>query len=80
MKTEPHPKIGVVLTAWLTETETANRLNIAKKTLQKWRLQGGPLRYAKFGSAVRYSVADIEEFERDSLRSSTSGHQPQSTR
>ena len=33
---------------------------------------GDGLRFAKFGSAVRYAVADIEDFERRCLRTSTS--------
>lgn len=57
---------------WLTEAETADRLRMTRKWLQKERLTGGRLRFAKFGSAVRYAVADIEAFERASLRSSTS--------
>ena len=57
---------------WLTEGEAARRLNISQKWLQKKRLEGGGLRFAKFGSAVRYALADIEEFEQASLRASTS--------
>jgi hypothetical protein len=57
---------------WLTEAEAANRLNMSVKWLQKGRLRGGGPKYAKFGSAVRYAVADIEEFERANLRTSTS--------
>lgn len=57
---------------WLTEIDTARRLGMSRKWLQKARLTGhGPL-FAKFGSAVRYSLRDIEEFERASLRHSTS--------
>lgn len=40
---------------WLTEQETAQRLGMSQKWLQKARLNGGTLRYAKFGSAVRYA-------------------------
>ena len=57
---------------WLTEAEVSRRLNISQKWLQKKRLEGGGLRFAKFGSAVRYSLADVEQFEDRSLRSSTS--------
>lgn len=57
---------------WLTEAETAQRLNMSVKWLQKERLRGGGLPFAKFGSAVRYSLAKIEEFERGSQRNSTS--------
>ncbi|GGD64863.1 helix-turn-helix domain-containing protein [Aurantiacibacter arachoides] len=57
---------------WLTEAEAASRLSMSKKWLQKMRLKGGGPRYAKFGSAVRYSLKYLEEFEEDSLRLSTS--------
>jgi len=57
---------------WLTEAQTAERLNLSVEWLQKERLKGSRIRFAKFGAAVRYSVEDIEEFERQSLRGSTS--------
>lgn len=59
---------------WLTEVETAMRLRMSKKWLQKARTKGGGPRFAKFGSAVRYAVSDIEQFEKSRLRSSTSDH------
>lgn len=59
-------------TRWLTETETARRLGMSVKWLQKMRVSGGGIRFAKFGNAVRYSVADIEDFESSALRTSTS--------
>lgn len=59
-------------TAWLTEAETADRLRMSVKWLRKMRLVGGGVRFAKFGSAVRYSLSDIEQYERESLRVSTS--------
>lgn len=59
-------------TLWLTEAQTAKRLNMSVKWLQKDRLVGSRIPFAKFGTAVRYSLADIEQFERNSVRSSTS--------
>lgn len=64
--------IEVAAKRWLTETETAQRLGMSVKWLQKMRVSGGGLRFAKFGSAVRYALGDIEQFERDAIRSSTS--------
>jgi len=58
--------------AYLTETELAMRLNLSVKWLQKMRLVGGGIPYAKFGSAVRYPIDAIEDFERKALRGSTS--------
>lgn len=57
---------------WLTEQETSARLNISKKWLQKARIEGGGPRFAKFGGAVRYSIADLQDFEKSSVRKSTS--------
>lgn len=57
---------------WLTETQTAERLNMSVKWLQKERLHGSRIPFAKFGSAVRYSISDIEQFERDSVQTCTS--------
>lgn len=62
------------MSGWLTERQAAAHLNMSRKWLQKARLTGEGPRFAKFGSAVRYAVADIEEFERSSLRHSTSDH------
>ena len=57
---------------WLTETEAAYRLGMSTKWMQKMRHSGFGPRYAKFGSAVRYSLSDLEKYERERLRSSTS--------
>ena len=65
------PDKGVV-PLWLTESETALRLSMSTKWLQKARLSGTGPRFAKFGSAVRYSVAGLEAYERACLRASTS--------
>jgi hypothetical protein len=65
-------KSDTIRARWLTEVEAAAHLNMSRKWLQKARLTGGGPRFAKFGAAVRYSMADLEEFERLSLRHSTS--------
>jgi hypothetical protein len=57
---------------WLNETETAARLNMSVKWLQNDRHNGSRIPYAKFGSAVRYALEDIEAFEHRSMRRSTS--------
>ena len=59
---------------WLSEAQAAERLNMSVKWLQKARLTGtnAAPRFAKFGSSVRYSVADLEQYERNCLRLSTS--------
>jgi hypothetical protein len=56
----------------LNELQVAERFNVSVKTIRKWRLNGGGPRYRKFGSAVRYALADIEAFEEACARRSTS--------
>lgn len=58
--------------AYWTEVQVAERLNMSVKWLQKMRLAGGGIPYHKFGTKVRYGVADVLEFERESVRNSTS--------
>ena len=72
MKQHLPSQLDAAAKRWLTEAETARRLGMSVKWLQKGRLHGGPLPHAKFGGAVRYALADIEKFERDSIRLSTS--------
>lgn len=71
--TQDHTRIeNGALCQWLTETQAAERLSMSVKYLQKCRYSGGGPPYAKFGSAVRYSIADLETFERASLQDNTS--------
>ena len=46
----------------LNEEQAAQRLNVAVKTLQKWRGVGGGPRFVKLGRCVRYSAADLEDY------------------
>jgi hypothetical protein len=47
---------------FLTEHEAASYLRLSPKTLSKWRLiKTGPA-FHRFGSAVRYSLSDLEDF------------------
>jgi excisionase family DNA binding protein len=46
----------------LTETEAAAHLGLKVATLRAWRHQGrGPV-YVRLGRAVRYLLADVQEF------------------
>lgn len=54
-----------------TEKELAERLSVSTKTLQAWRQQGKPPAFMKINRSVRYSIADIEKFERDVVATST---------
>jgi len=49
----------------LTEKAAASHLGITRKSLSRWRLAGrGPIA-RKFGSVVRYSVRDLDQFVTD---------------
>lgn len=46
----------------IREAEAADYLGLSPKTLARWRWAGkGPL-FHKFGSAVRYSISELESF------------------
>lgn len=45
---------------WLTKTQTALRLNISVRTLDRWYCQGiGPLRYNN-GEIIRYKRIEVD--------------------
>ena len=45
---------------FLSDLEVQTRLGVPRKTLQNWRVLGRGPRFRKFGSGVRYSVADLD--------------------
>jgi hypothetical protein len=56
----------------LNQTQLAERWDVAEATLERWRSDGiGPV-FMKIQGRVLYRVEDIETFESDSLRQSTS--------
>lgn len=63
-------------TTHLSQSELATRWRISMRTLERWRWLGEGPRYIKLGGRVVYRLADIEAFEADKLRSSTSQTQP----
>lgn len=46
----------------LRETDAATYLELAPKTLARWRWAGKGPAFYKLGSAVRYSVDDLDSF------------------
>lgn len=56
----------------LTEAELAARWKMSPKSLQRWRFNGTGVRHLKLSRKVVYLVKDVEDFERKSMRSSTS--------
>jgi hypothetical protein len=57
---------------FITEKQLADRWNISVKAIQRWRVVGQGPKWMKFGSAVRYPLAEVEKVEAASIRSSTS--------
>ena len=56
----------------LNQTDLADRWDVAETTLERWRSDGiGPV-YMKIQGRVLYRIEDIEAFETNSLRQSTS--------
>jgi excisionase family DNA binding protein len=56
----------------LKEQEAADRLGLSVKTLRQWRWAGKGPRFKKFGSAVRYSEADLAAYIESAARDNTS--------
>ena len=52
--------------AALTESEVADQLGLSVATLRAWRHRGKGPRFLRFGRAVRYLPADLEDFIRAS--------------
>jgi hypothetical protein len=54
------------------QRQLADRWDLSEATLERWRSEGiGPI-FLKLQGQVRYRIEDIESFEADSLRKSTS--------
>jgi predicted site-specific integrase-resolvase len=50
---------------YLTQTQLAERWQVAESTLERWRSEGiGPI-YMKMMGRVRYRLSDITDFEED---------------
>lgn len=56
----------------LNQRQLADRWDVSEATLERWRTEGlGPV-FLKLQGRVLYRVEDVEAFETDSLRKSTS--------
>ena len=64
----------------LHQVELARRWKLSPRTLERWRWLGQGPRYVKIGGRVVYRLEDVEAFEVDSLRTSTSTSMPQLSR
>jgi hypothetical protein len=61
---------------FLNQTELSRRWGISPRTLERWRWLGEGPRFLKLGGRVVYRLEDIEAFEAEKLRSSTSQTEP----
>ena len=60
-----------VSTRHLNQRELAERLNISPRTLERWRWLGEGPPFLKIGGRVVYRLQDIERYETEQLRDST---------
>jgi predicted site-specific integrase-resolvase len=59
----------------LNQRQLADRWDLSEATLERWRSEGiGPI-FLKLQGQVRYWIEDIEAFETDSMRKSTSARE-----
>ncbi|GHC61924.1 helix-turn-helix transcriptional regulator [Neogemmobacter tilapiae] len=48
----------------LLERELAARWKMSARTLQRWRAQGWGPSFIRIGGAIRYTLADVEDYEK----------------
>ncbi len=54
------------------QNDLSRRWGLSVRTLERYRLEGTGPRYVRIGRLIRYRECDIDEFENDNARSSTS--------
>jgi predicted site-specific integrase-resolvase len=59
-------------TRHLVQHELARRWGISPRTLERWRVTGQGPRFLKVGKRINYRLDDVEAFEAERLRESTS--------
>lgn len=57
---------------FLTTSQLAKRWNLAYKTVSNWRCTGYGPEYHQMGSRINYRLEDVEKFEINNRRRSTS--------
>jgi predicted site-specific integrase-resolvase len=63
-------------TRHLNQRELAERWGISARTLERWRWVGARPRFLKLGGRVVYRLEDIEAYESEQLRDSTTARSP----
>ena len=59
-------------TKHINQRQLASRWDLSEATLERWRTEGIGPKFLKLQGRVLYRLIDIEKFEEDSLRLSTS--------
>jgi predicted site-specific integrase-resolvase len=67
---------ATVSTRHLNQRELAERWNISARSLERWRWIGEGPRFLKLGGRVVYRLEDIERYESEQLRDSTTAPTP----
>jgi predicted site-specific integrase-resolvase len=55
----------------LTQDQLADRWQMSPRTLERWRWLGEGPRFLKLGGRVIYRIEDVESYEAERLRDST---------
>lgn len=59
---------------FINEKELSAILNVALGTLRRQRWAGTGIRFHKFSGACRYKLADVQQYIKETARTSTSDH------
>jgi hypothetical protein len=60
----------------MSQVELAHRWGISPRTLERWRWIGQGPKFLKLGGRVVYRIQDVENYEEEQLRSSTTVSSP----
>lgn len=60
------------MTTHLHQVDLARRWKLSPRTLERWRWTGEGPKFVKLGGRVVYRVEDVEAFEAENVRTSTS--------
>lgn len=61
---------------WLGNQDLARRYRVSIDTVRKWRATGAGPKGVRFGRHVRYSLAEIERWEREQIAKGETQHTP----
>lgn len=59
------------MTTHFHQVELARRWKLSPRTLERWRWTGEGPKFVKLGGRVVYRLEDVEAFESDNVRTST---------